>query len=261
MTTDIQQKLAIERAENLLRQRKKILSLPPEKALDAILDSPQPAALVHSCSEEDLYFLIHDIGPEDSLQLLSLASNRQWEYILDMETWERDRLEISSVTRWLYLLLKTDPNRLVQWTINEKSDLIEHYLFKTIEVRIRNHDQDPSDFGEDFFTYDDTFYVRFIKDPLVPEPDNSIHKTHQEEFLSQFLERLAGFDHSIYQNVLLESSGIIPAELEEEAYRLRNVRLGEKGFLPFDEAISIYQPLSLFLSATEQISAAAAFQE
>ncbi|PQP33594.1 hypothetical protein C6A37_12120, partial [Desulfobacteraceae bacterium SEEP-SAG9] len=52
------------------------------------------------------------------------------------------------------------------------------------------------------------------------------------------------FDHSIYQNVLLESSSIIPAELEEEAYRLRNVRLGEKGFLPFDEAISIYQPLS-----------------
>ncbi|MBW2199213.1 MAG: hypothetical protein JRF71_00035 [Deltaproteobacteria bacterium] len=244
MNTDIQQKLAIERAENLLRQRKKILGLPPEKALDAILDSPQPAALVHSCSEEDLYFLIHDIGPEDSLQLLSLASNRQWAYILDIETWEKDRLEISSVTRWLHLLLKADPNRLVQWAINEKSDFIEHYLFKTIEVRIRDHDQDPSEFGEDFFTYDDTFYVRFIKDPLVPEPDGSIRKTHQEEFLSQFLERLAGFDYSVYQNVLLESSNIIPAESEEEAYRLRNVRLGEKGFLPFDEAIGIYQPLS-----------------
>jgi hypothetical protein len=244
MNTDNQQKLAIERAENLLRQRKKILSLPPEKALEAILDSPQPAALIHSCSEEDLYFLIHDIGPEDSLQLLSLASNRQWEYILDIETWKRDRIEISSVTRWLYLLLKADPNRLIQWAINEKSDFIEHYLFKTIEVRIRNHDQDPSDFGEDFFTFDNTFYVRFIKDPLVSEPDEDLRQTHQEEFLSQFLERLADFDYSVYQNILLESSGIIPAESEEEAYRLRNVRLGEKGFLPFDEAIGIYQPLS-----------------
>ncbi|MBW2012161.1 MAG: hypothetical protein JRI32_11245, partial [Deltaproteobacteria bacterium] len=35
-----------------------------------------------------------------------------------------------------------------------------------------------------------------------------------------------------------------PSEFEEEAYRLRNVRLAEKGFLPFDEAIGIYQPLS-----------------
>ena len=36
---------------------------------------------------------------------------------------------------------------------------------------------------------------------------------------------------------------MIPAETEEEAYRLRNVRLAEKGFLPFEEAIGVYQPL------------------
>ena len=36
---------------------------------------------------------------------------------------------------------------------------------------------------------------------------------------------------------------MIPAESEEEQFRLRNVRLGEKGFLPFHEAVGIYQPL------------------
>ena len=37
---------------------------------------------------EDFYFLIHEIGIEDSLPLLSLASNRQMEYLLDLEVWE-----------------------------------------------------------------------------------------------------------------------------------------------------------------------------
>jgi hypothetical protein len=43
---------------------------------------------------------------------------------------------------------------------------------------------------------------------------------------------------------LLESASVISAETEEDIYRLRNVRLAEKGFLPFEEAVGIYQPLT-----------------
>ena len=39
------------------------------------------------------------------------------------------------------------------------------------------------------------------------------------------------------------ASVVIPAEAEEEAFRQRNVRLAEKGLLPFEEAVGIYQPL------------------
>jgi len=60
----------------------------------------------------------------------------------------------------------------------------------------------------------------------------------------KFLRRLSDIDHLLYQQVLLESFSIIPAETEEEAYRLRNFRLAEKGYLPFDEAIGIYKPLN-----------------
>ncbi len=230
----------IVRIENLRRQRKEILALPPEKALERILDARQPAALVHSFPEEDLYFLIHDIGPEDSLPLLSLASEKQCEYILDTETWEKDRIKIRSVTRWMDLFLKSDPNRFMKWFLDKKTEFIEFYLFKNIEVRIRGNDQDPSDFGDDFFTCDDTFYIRL----LDHRADDTIYKEYRKAFLSKFLKILAAYDHVKYQQVLLEASSVIPAESEEEAYRLRNVRLAEKGFLPFDEAIGIYQPLS-----------------
>jgi len=165
MNEDKKLKRTVELYKNLNRQRKEILSLPAEKALDRILDSPQPAAIVHSFPEEDFYFLINDIGIEDSLQLLSLASDKQWEYILDIEVWEKDRIRIHNVTKWLDLFIKADSQRFVRWFLNKKTEFVEFYLFKNIEVKIREHDQDPSIFGDDFFTLDDVFlkpnHIRF----------------------------------------------------------------------------------------------------
>ncbi|MBU4503322.1 MAG: hypothetical protein KJ635_01295, partial [Proteobacteria bacterium] len=242
MNEDKDTKLAIELFQNLSRQRKEILSLPEEKALDRILDSPQPAAIIHSFPEEDFYFLINDIGLEDSLQLLSLASDKQLEYILDIEVWEKDRIGINNVTKWLDLFFRADPQRFVRWFLNKKTEFIEFYLFKNIEVKIREHDQDPSIFGDDFFTLDNVYYIRFVDLPVETESNSNFIK-NRNEFLSNFIETLSGYDHNIFQNVLLEAFTVIPAEYEEEAFRLRNVRLAEKGFLPFDEAIGIYQPL------------------
>jgi len=248
MNDVVQIKNALDRWKKLSVERREILSLPSGKALERIIDSHQPAALVHSIPEEDFYFLAHDIGLEDSLQLLSLASNKQWEYMVDLEVWEKDRFEIRSITKWLDLLLKADPVRLIKWLISEKTEFLELYLLKNIEVRIREHDQDPSDFGEGFFTVDDTYYIRVMEDPEdrisdISEPDTQ-PKKYRREFLVKFLENIAANDHVKYQQILHEALSIIPAEVEEEAFRMRNVRLAEKGFLPFDEATGIYQPLS-----------------
>jgi len=231
-----------DRIRQLAETRHQVLALPAEKALQAILAHPQPAALVHSFSDEDLHFLIHDIGLENALPLLSLASNRQWEYMLDMETWNRDRLDFQATTAWLQMLLSADADRLAKWCYEEKLEWIELYLFRNIELRIRESDQSPSDLGEGYFSDDDTFYVRFVDYP-VTTPQEEAFKRLRNEMLGQLLRRLSIFDHLRYQGLLMEAVGLIPGEMEEEMSRLRNVRLGEKGFLPFDEAVGVYQPL------------------
>ena len=65
---------ALELRKQLQEKRQQILALAPREALDRILQDPQQLPLVHSFPEQDLYFLIHDIGPEDALPLLALAS-------------------------------------------------------------------------------------------------------------------------------------------------------------------------------------------
>lgn len=242
--------LALKRSADLLSQRKEIIALSSEKALDRILEAKHPAALIHSFPEEDFYFLMHDIGINDSYELLAMASEKQWDYILDVELWERDRIDTDSLTRWLDILFQAAPDRFIKWAIEKKSDLIEYYLFNNIRVAIREHDQDPSIFGKDFVTIDDIFYIKVLDNPEyeTPEPEAETEedkpgKAQREEFIIKMLEKIAEHDHGKYQKILFESSAVLPAEMEEEFYRIRNVRLAEKGFLPFHEAAGIYSPL------------------
>ena len=102
------------REQALALERQNIMGMTPEKALEAILDHPYPVTLVQSFAEEDLYLLMHAIGPDDALPMLGLASNEQWQYLLDMEEWTRDRMDIHATTQWLDRLLKADPEQPIR---------------------------------------------------------------------------------------------------------------------------------------------------
>jgi len=238
-----EQQIHRQRLARMADERRQILAMPPQKAIDAILDHPRNTALVHSMAEEDLFFLVHDIGAQDSLEILSLASNRQWEYILDLEVWNRDRINRDAVTYWLNLLHQADPNRFIEWTMKDKYDLLEYYLNRTVDIRVRENDEeDPSDYGDGYFTYDGTFYIRFFDDAFEAFDDEESQE-ELENFIFTMLERLAAEDHVAYQLMLLRTINVMPGESEEEAYRFRNVRLSEKGFLPYDEAVGVYAPI------------------
>jgi hypothetical protein len=232
-----------ERTKQISVVRKEILSLPSEKALSRILEAPEPKTLVQSFSTEDLYYLLNDIGPEDALPLLKLASDEQWEFVLDLEVWEKDQVELQSVTRWLNLLMAADSPRAVKWFIEKKTEFLELFLFRNIELKVRENDQDPSEMGDEFFTLDDIFYIRILDTPTDPEAEDA-DITEKYTFLKRLMDKIADFNHVTYQQVLLESSSVIAAETEEEAYRTRNIRLAEKGFLPFEEAVGVYQALT-----------------
>ncbi|OQY52986.1 MAG: hypothetical protein B6230_01455 [Desulfobacteraceae bacterium 4572_89] len=251
----------------LRAQRQEILTSQSEKALDMILDAPSPASLVQSFPDQDLYFLMHNIGVHDFMPILAMATSAQWEYILDVEVWEDDQMDIHMMTQAFNLLFKADPKRLLRWVITEKPEFFEFYLFKNMTIKIREHDEwTPSDF-DDYITLDDKFYFRFPhqEDPdgkkdSSEAPDKSQSQDQdqdQDQLLDQplfedaakliekMLRTLAEMDLSVFHGLLLETNAVLSAETEEEQFRLKTLRLAEKGFLPTHEAIGIYQPTDL----------------
>jgi len=187
---------SLERFRTLRDKRQQLMTLAPRDAMERILQDSQSLALVHSFPEQDFYFLIHDIGPEDAGPLLSLASNRQWEHLVDLETWQKDQIDSQAVSRWLDLLLAADPARFVNWFLNEKLEFVEFFLYQNIEVRVREHDQDPSEFGQGFFTLDDIYYIRFIDQP-ADGAENELSEAQRKKFITRLADTLSNFDHRL----------------------------------------------------------------
>jgi hypothetical protein len=235
----------IRNRELKLKQvRGQILSSESEKALDLILDAPSPATLVQSFPDEDLYYLMHKIGPDDFVPILSMATSSQWEYILDVDTWDNDRILVDDMTRTFDLLFQADPQRLLRWVIKEKPDFFEFYLFKQMEIVIREHDEPPPADHDDYITLDDKFYFRFPDRPRLEKDEMAPPSDHTPgwELTEKMVKAVAEMDLSVFHGLMLETQGLLTAETEEEQFRQKTIRLAEKGFLPSHEAVGIYQP-------------------
>jgi hypothetical protein len=108
----------IQKKEIKLRQqRHEIIVSDSEKALDMILDAKAPATLTQSFPDQDLYYLMHKIGPYDFIPVLAMATSEQWEYVLDVEVWDNDRIDIEYMTKIFDVLYKADPHRLLRWAV------------------------------------------------------------------------------------------------------------------------------------------------
>jgi len=218
-----------ERKDIVAESREIISKLAPlsgSNALNMILDNNNPVALVRNMTKIDLFWLIKKVGADDAHPLLSLASTEQWQYIMDMETWDRDRLNKVDTFNWLNHLLKADPERLIRYLYSEGGSLLSHRFFgEILDVRVKEDD----DFmpPEGFISFDNLYYIG------IGDKENA-------EEIEQLLKNMALQDHNRFQALMLGLQGSIPAEMEEELYRLKDVRLAEEGYLPFEEAVSVY---------------------
>jgi hypothetical protein len=230
-----EQKSPTVRALDILKE---VYPLSGQMVLDRILREDHPRELVHGLPQEDFYWLVKKAGDNDCLTLLEMASQDQWQYLLDMELWRKDRLNPDQAFQWLERLKQADPDKLARWLFVEGEAFAYFYFFKSIQVVIKE-EEEVLDLDEDFIAFDGVFYFRVLD------------KRHSET-IEDILRAMAGYDLDRYHAVLLGLAGVLPAEIEEEMYRMRNIRLAEHGFLPFDEALSIYAPLDAGTISAEE---------
>ncbi|MBW1863137.1 MAG: hypothetical protein JRJ02_12310 [Deltaproteobacteria bacterium] len=210
---------------------RELFALSGEDALNRILEQDNCHHLVQNMTRVDFFWLIKKIGENDSLPLLKMASLEQWQYLLDMEIWQKDRLDMDKTSIWLSRLQDADLERLVRWLYRDGISLAHYYFLKNIRVEIKKGGEDY-DLPDDFFTLDNLYYIRIM------------NKKH-EEAIGNILRQMAREDYDRYQASLIDMNRFIPTEVEEEMYRMRNMRLNEDGFLPFHEAISVYSYLKI----------------
>ena len=200
------------------------------RVLNRILNQKDPGAVVQALPSQDFYWVLKKVGEDDCLPLLELGSEAQWQYLLDLEIWKKDRLDMGRTASWVKRLMSAAPQRLARWFIKEGQLFAYHHLFKNIEVVVVSEEDHSYNIPKDYFSLDGVIHIR-VKDP------------EYREALEHLIRQIAHENFERGQALILGLAGVLPAELEEEMYRLRSIRLSEHGFLPYEEALSVYSPL------------------
>lgn len=220
-------------ADSLRRELTSIRNMTPAERSEAILASERAAELVRALPPQDLYLTLAESDPQSALAVLPLATRAQVDFVLDLDAWSGDVIDVERTGRWLDLLHQADPALLLRFLRETDEEFVvlalSKLLFVTKADESTSMDRWPPE-DRQVATLDGIYFI----EPQDDAPDAAFPA------LWEALARLREADRPVYEALLERVMWIVPAEQEEDAYERRASRLAEHGFPPLDEAREVW---------------------
>lgn len=203
--------------------------LPAKQRMDLILNDPEAKDLARSLPEQELYWLIKEIGETDALGLWELASPEQRAFILDMELWVKWNFASDKSYEWLGHLLEAGEAAVVEQLPHLDLELLLLMLEKEISVgggigELLPDDERTADWDHSF---DNLYFITFKNDKHA-------------RTVGSFLDIVYRNNGDLYLGIMEGIKAELEDELEELAFRFRSGRLADLGFPELEEAQSLY---------------------
>ncbi|MEE9259040.1 MAG: DUF6178 family protein [Nitrospinaceae bacterium] len=208
-----------------------IIQVRGKQRLDLLTLSSKAHEVMKELPPEEAYQMIKEIGENDALPVLSLASCEQLQFIFDLEWWCGDKFQPLRALEWLDLLDKCDESAFLEWFQSEEFDQQVVLLQSLIKVVVKGEQEDPGEDleGLDYFTLDGVYEIYFKVKNYEPVKN---------------LIRLLRLENENHYFRLMETVVWYPVTLTvESAYRWRLTRTSERGIPPYEEAMEIYSRL------------------
>ena len=235
-------------------------SLPLKSQLETVLQtrgkerlyhlflSENPEQLVQWLPELEIYLTVHEVGAKDALDLISLTTPEQFQYLIDLDSWKKDDLDPDKVLRWMEILLETGEKKVIQFIRSADPELIALIAKKFLRVTVL--EGEPLEINDRIppFTLDQYYFIHFLK-------------KETRAVFQPLLQTLYRVNPDAYRKLMEALLIELDTELEETGYRLRNGRLADYGFPGFEEALEIYRYLNPDSLVPEKTPASARREE
>ena len=222
-------------AAALATVRRTLATTSGKRRLDAILDAPDPGALVRALPADELYFTIREIGLSDSVELVQLASPRQFQLLLDLDAWRQGTFEPRRALPWLRAAragVLEDDKAAARWARKRRAldpELVRLLLRDAVLIHDLKEDEDPEVASElTMRSPEGQFLVEF--------------QVEGTEYLAMrgLVDDLYAEEPFMAARVLSSIRWDLPSDLEETSLRWRQGRLADLGIPPLEEARSWY---------------------
>jgi hypothetical protein len=190
--------------------------------------SEHPERLIQELPELEVFLTVKEAGEKDCLDLISLTTPEQFQYLLDLDLWKRDQLDPEKVLHWTEILLESGEKKASQFIESTDIEFIALLLKKFLHVTTMEGEHLEGMDRIPLFTLDQYHFIHF-------------RGKRTREIFEPFLQILYRVDRGSYQRLMDSLVMEFESELEETGYRLRNGRLADYGFPDFEEALEIYR--------------------
>jgi hypothetical protein len=206
-------------------------------AVDAyklLLEHPRPAEIVGLIPAENLYLMLQEIGSQDALELLEMASEEQVQTFLDIDCWNRDRLDLVKARTWFVLLNEMDDEPFLRDLEALDLAFLVAFFGAHLTVHILDDRNDEWDIdGVTLVTPDNRHLLEYTCGLEISRLVNGL------------LVRLAQLDVDFFLNLLEAIHWETGTETEEAAYEERLTRLESRGFPDYYQALEILVTVDL----------------
>ncbi len=197
-----------------------------KKKYNLILNSSKPEIVVPRLHPQELYLTVNELGAQDSLELISLATPAQITLILDLDCWDLDTLNPESALNWLEFLSNCDEEKIRQLARETEPEILALMLGKHLTI-IRGLEAYDDDDAENAKRMEAIYDIEYKSDDAA-----------------KIIGALFNIWQELEQNHYLQIMEIIRSEsmliLEEEVYQRRSARLLDLGIVPTMDARVIY---------------------
>jgi hypothetical protein len=197
-----------------------------------LFDSPDPEAAIRALPSDEFYYVIHELGFPEAMEILVHGTADQVQTVLDFTVWDRDRVTPEKADEWLAVLVEAPPETLGQWAQGIDVELLALLLRKRTRIYDLSLEEAPDNpEGVLWDSPDRLFTLEF-----VGEED-------QVRVTQRLADSLYRYSPVMMRRLLVGMRAEDDAELEETAYRWRSGRMADLGFVDFYEALIAFQEL------------------
>lgn len=221
------EKMSVEEQEKLFRES------PLKDRAEMLLYCHEPERLASRISQEELYLITRELDVDEKVEIIRSANREQIFFMTDMECWQKDRLDNRGFVSWLEILLQAGPDKLLAWFLTADYEFIAAGFQEIIQVTKPEWEYAVDEkLGDNpYFTFDEYYFVSVLEEDKFDTV---------KQALQVLFEKHRGKYTALMESILSE----LEDELEEEAYRRREIRMTERGFPAQQSALQIYKPIS-----------------
>lgn len=204
-----------------------------QQVLRTIDESDNPAPLVGQLPAHDLLFVWSEADKEKRADLMRLCTPEQARLLVDLTCWSDDRMDIAAVEELFEPLVEGGVAGAVMALDKMEDEVRTLVLARHVVVHQMENRNEPVPAADtsDLISFPDGYYH-----VEVPHPE-LLSATQRTLFKALMYKPFEDY-HKELECLRWE----LPSQLEDLAYRWRCGRLGDLGFLPYEEAVALLTP-------------------